>query len=199
MILITGFEPFDGHAHNPSAAVLDALPSVIGGHAVRRLHLPVDTERAPERLSAALSEDPDAVLCLGLAADRSVVSVERIALNLRHFDRPDNAGRRPRATPVVEGAPLALASRAPIDAILARWEALGLPVGDSAHAGTYLCNQVLYLALHRTREGVPVTFVRLPPDERLAADPPRPHLPLARLTEATIAAAELRFGAARRA
>ena len=44
MILVTGFEPFGGLEHNPSQALLDLLPSEVGGKPLRKAVLPVDAE-----------------------------------------------------------------------------------------------------------------------------------------------------------
>jgi len=52
MVLVTGFEPFGGLRHNPSAALFSLLPGEVGGKALHKAVLPVDTEALPEALSA---------------------------------------------------------------------------------------------------------------------------------------------------
>jgi hypothetical protein len=105
--VITGFEPFDGLPHNPSAALLAHLPATLGGRALHTAVLPVDSARIGDAL-AALPMDAALVLHLGLAADRPALTLERVGLNLLDFSRPDNAGRTVVDAEVVPGAPLAL-------------------------------------------------------------------------------------------
>jgi pyroglutamyl-peptidase len=176
--VITGFEPFDGLPHNPSAALLTHLPATLGGRALHTAVLPVDSARIGDAL-AALPMDAALVLHLGLAADRPALTLERVGLNLLDFSRPDNAGRTVVDAEVVPGAPLALPARLPVRAILAAWRAAGIVATTSTSAGTYLCNQALYLSLHQRAPDVRVGFVHLPPDETLAASGRLPHQPLA--------------------
>lgn len=177
-LVVTGFEPFDGLPHNPSAALLAHLPATLGGHPLHTAVLPVDSARVGGAL-AALPVDAALVLHLGLAADRPAVTLERVALNLLDFSRPDNAGRTVVDAEIVPGAPLALPARLPLRAILAAWRAAGIVATTSTSAGTYLCNQALYLSLHQRSPDVRVGFVHLPPDEVLAASGRLPHQPLA--------------------
>ncbi|MER3450971.1 MAG: pyrrolidone carboxyl peptidase [Thermus sp.] len=162
MVLVTGFEAFGGLEHNPSQAVLSHLKGV------RTALLPVDVEEAPRLLARLWAERPKAVLHLGLAEQRPALSLERIALNLLDFERPDNRGQRITDRPVVEGGPLALPARFPVKEALARLQRAGIPGRLSLSAGSYLCNQVFYLSLYHLPQEVPVAFVHLPPDETLA-------------------------------
>jgi len=56
-------------------------------------------------------------LHLGLATGRALLTLERLAVNLLDFDLPDNASLRLQDTPILPGAPLALATRLPLQAI----------------------------------------------------------------------------------
>ncbi|GAA6754528.1 pyroglutamyl-peptidase I Cysteine peptidase. MEROPS family C15 [Thermus arciformis] len=178
MLLVTGFEPFGGLSHNPSQAVLDLLPEALGGLPLRKALLPVDAKKVGEALQALYAERPQAVLHLGLAEGRPLLSLERLAVNLLDFERPDNGGRTLQDTPVVPGGPLALEARFPIKRILARWREAGIPGRPSLSAGSYLCNQVFYLSLYHLPESVPVGFLHLPPDETLALDKGGSYVPL---------------------
>jgi pyroglutamyl-peptidase len=63
----------------------------------------------------------------------------------------------------------------------------------SNSAGTYLCNQSFFVALHHTADrGIPVGFVHLPAtlEEASRKVPPEPGLPLATLVEGVEAALE---------
>lgn len=81
-ILFTGFEPFDGGTSNPSYACLRELPPTIGTAELVTMELPVSFRRAPELLLKGMdAEGPDAVICLGLAANRKKISLEKVGLN----------------------------------------------------------------------------------------------------------------------
>jgi len=178
MILVTGFEPFGGLRHNPSAALLDLLPEEVGGRPLRKAVLPVDAEALPTALAALHALEPEAVLHLGLAEGRPQLTLERLAVNLLDFDRPDNRGQVLEDTPVVPGGPLALPARFPVKRALKRLQEAGLPARVSLSAGSYLCNQAFYLSLYHLPERVPVAFLHLPPDETLALEKGGAYVPL---------------------
>ncbi len=163
-ILVTGFEPFGGRNRNPSreaALALDGL--TLGGVRIAARVLPVDTRGAPRQLDAAIADlRPDAVVCLGEAARRTKISIERVAVNLLDFPIPDNTGQQPVDQEVVVGGPVAYFATLPVRRLR---DALAdeTPVELSMSAGTYLCNQVMYHALHtQAKTGVPAGFVHLP-------------------------------------
>jgi pyroglutamyl-peptidase len=146
--------------------------------------LPVSAVRAPALLEQAIDEDtPELVLLLGVAVGRSGLSVERIAVNVLDFPEPDNDGELPVDVPVVAGGPAAYFSTVKPRAIGAAWQAAGIPGYISDTAGTYLCNQTLYTALHKTSDRrLPVGFLHLPtlPEEAaLNQQEPRPSMALA--------------------
>ena len=92
-ILFTGFEPFDGGTSNPSYACLRELPPTIGTAELVTMELPVSFRRAPELLLKGMdAEGPDAVICLGLAANRKKISLEKVGLNYAYARIPDNDG-----------------------------------------------------------------------------------------------------------
>jgi pyroglutamyl-peptidase len=166
-ILLTGFEPFGGHTRNPSQEIARGLNGwMVHDAQVHSLTLPVDTKRAPAILIAKLDQlNPAAVLSLGLAADRSVLSIERVAINLMHFNIPDNAGVRERGSPIVAGGPAEHVTTLPVRRILAAMRAARVPCEISSSAGFYLCNQIMYTALHyyaTRRRSHPAGFIHLP-------------------------------------
>jgi pyroglutamyl-peptidase len=190
MVLVTGFEPFGGLPHNPSEALLALLPEAIGGRPLQKAPLPVDTERVGEALCTLYREGPEAVLHLGLAEKRPLISVEQLAVNLLDFERPDNGGRVLEDTPIVPEGPLALPARFPVKEVLRRWREAGIPGSQSLSAGSYLCNQAFYLSLFHLPEEVPVGFIHLPPDETLALSKPGPYVPLKEQARAVLLALE---------
>lgn len=185
-VLLTGFDPFGGDPINPSWLAARALHRRrIAGHAVVAAQLPTQFGASLARLRALLAEHrPALVICLGLAASRGALSLERVAININDARIADNAGARPIDTPVVADAPVAYFSRLPIKAMHAAIQASGIGVEVSQTAGTFVCNHVFYGLMHhlattrgfaRTRGG----FIHVPPLPEQAAH----GMPLAQMVE----------------
>ncbi len=191
IVLITGFEPFGDLNHNPSAAVLDRLPSTIDGRPVVTEILPVATRSIKAAIDALPFGRADLVLLTGVALDRSLISIERVALNLLDFPRPDNQGEVVEEQTIEDEAPLALAARLPVRAIQRAWSEADIPGQVSTTAGTYLCNQAYFTALHRGDYLGPLGFIHLAPDELLAKGGARAYQPLDVAARAIVIAAEV--------
>jgi pyroglutamyl-peptidase len=183
-LLLTGFEPFGDEPVNPSWTLAESLQGEgVEGWRVQALRLPCTFDGAARALRAALRRHPPAaVLCLGLAAGRNEMGLERVAVNLVDARIPDNAGRQPIDEPVVPGGPAAHFARLPLRAMVAAARAAGAPAGLSLTAGSYVCNHVFYTLLHtlRRRPGVAAGFLHVPLTEAPLAgpDPSRPWVPL---------------------
>lgn len=151
-LLITGFQPFGGEKINPSWEAVRRLPEKIGEFELTKLEVPVVFGLAGERvLEAAETVKPDVILCIGQAGGRSAVTPERIAINCRMASIPDNEGHQPQGEPVVSGGPDGLFATVPVDDMAAAIKAAGLPGMVSNTAGTYVCNDLLYMLLHHFR------------------------------------------------
>jgi pyroglutamyl-peptidase len=167
VLLVTGFEPFDGASVNPSAEVAVRLDGRrVAGAEVRAAVLPVHHVGAARDVATLLERhDPLAVVHLGLAAERAQIALERVAINVMDYAIPDNAGWQARDEPCVAGAPAAYFSTLPLRAMLAALHGAGVPAYLSSTAGTYLCNFVMYTTLHGLAAG-PATrragFIHLP-------------------------------------
>jgi pyroglutamyl-peptidase len=150
-ILLTGFEPFGGFGSNPTALLAEKLEGLqVGNCRVSTCILPVVFGESSRMLAEKLRElAPVAVVCLGQAAGRSGITPERIAVNLDDADIPDNAGHKPVEQTIVEGAPAAYWSGLPVRKMVGAISALGIPVGVSMSAGTYVCNHVFYSLMHQ--------------------------------------------------
>jgi len=196
-LLLTGFEPFGGDSVNPSAMVAMALHGrVIEARApqgassrarVRSLVLPCCFAEAPGALEQALQMwRPLAVLALGLAAGRTGLTPERVAVNLADARIADNAGAQPRDEAVVPGGPAAYFSTLPVKAMVAAMQAAGAPAALSLSAGSFVCNQVFYRLMHRLAQdgsapGTRAGFMHLPllPDQAHGPGGTQPSLTLA--------------------
>lgn len=158
-ILLTGFEPFGGNRFNPSCAIAEQL----GGEV-----LPVSASRLGPAFEAAVAEcRPAVVVALGLAENRTEICIERIGINVLDFRIPDNDGGQPRGVPIDPAGPDAYFSDLPVREIEAVWLANGIPGAVSNTAGTFCCNQILYLA---RRMGLRAGFIHLPPPEVVSMD-----------------------------
>jgi len=170
-VLVTGFEPFGGHAVNSTAAIARALDGrTIAGARVRTAVLPVDLAKLDAAIGAALAGPaPDLVINLGLAAGEPVFRLERVALNLADFAIADNAGAAPRGVKLEADGPAARVSRLPLGAMLDALLAAGIPARFSESAGTYLCNAAMYRFLARVPAAIACGFVHLPQSPEQAA------------------------------
>lgn len=149
-ILLTGFDPFGGSAHNPSWLIAQALHGQrIAGHQVVAAQLPTVFGQSLQRLQSLLQEHQPAItLCLGLAGGRAALSIERIGININDARIPDNCGAQPIDTPVQAGGPAAYFASLPIKAMLRGVQRAGVPCEVSQTAGTFVCNHVLYGLIH---------------------------------------------------
>ena len=174
-LLLTAFEPFGGDELNSSLMTLERLPNRIGPWEITKLTLPVVFGKAADIAIAASEElQPNAILCLGQAANRAEVTPEFVGLNFIDARIPDNAGRRPQREPIAEDGPAAYFSTLPVFEIAEAIRAAGTPSSVSFSAGTYVCNDLLYSLLHRYGgEGLPIGFIHLPlAKEQATADLP---------------------------
>ncbi|MDP3618813.1 MAG: pyroglutamyl-peptidase I [Ramlibacter sp.] len=149
-VLVTGFEPFGGSEINPSWMAVQALHGrIVGGHRIIGAQLPTVFDQSLTSLRALLLHHrPDLVLCVGQAAGRAALSLERIAININDARIADNAGSKPVDTPVVAGGPAAYFTTLPIKAMLQSLLDAGINAEVSQTAGTFVCNHVFYGLMH---------------------------------------------------
>ena len=180
-VLITGFEPFDGEAVNPSWEVVSRLDNaIIGGCRVVARQLPCVFGEALIELNAAIdSLSPTLVLSVGQAGGRTDISVERVAINVDDARIADNRGNQPVDTPIVANGPAAWFSSLPIKAIVSTLREAGIPASVSQTAGTFVCNHVMYGLLHKL-SGIPEAkggFIHIPYlPQQAAAHPGAPSM-----------------------
>ena len=176
-VLLTGFEPFGGDPVNPSAEIAQQLDgALVAGHTVVGAVLPCVFGSASDELMGLLwQHHPTLVICVGLAAGRAGITLERIATNLADARIPDNAGRQPVDQPVVPGGPAAYWSTLPVKAIVQGLRTVGIPAEVSQTAGTFVCNHVFYGLMHqldRARLDIRGGFIHVPwPGASTAAGP----------------------------
>ena len=161
-ILITAFSPFGGDALNASQEILNALPETLGGVRLEKRLLPVSF-RASSRLALEAAERlrPEAIVCLGQAGGRDVVTPERVAVNLMDAAISDSDGFQPEDEPVIPNAPAAYFSTLPVKAMVEAMQRVGVPARLSNSAGTYVCNALMFAMLHQTKD-IPCGFIHVP-------------------------------------
>jgi pyroglutamyl-peptidase len=195
-ILLTGFEPFDDSI-NASQVLVESLradpPVSIPGFD-RLVHcriMPVDTTRIEDALGDAIREcTPQFCVMTGQAAGRNMLTLERLATNLRDFDRPDSFGNRVKGEIIVPDGPVGYWSTLPDpEGTVAALNDAGIPTALSNHGGNHLCNQILYLALHhaaRNASWMGAGFIHLPvlPEQVQRGHHRAPFMPLSMARDA---------------
>ena len=185
-ILLTAFEPYDQWDTNSSWDALTELLKHRGlpdGITTRRY--PVDLDKLTERLSVDLEKRFDAVLHLGQAPGTCAVHLETIAINVAGVTYTPGG----LFGPILKDGPVGYRSQMPLAQMSTVLKTAGIPCSISYHAGTYLCNAILYLSHHwhavRGRE-VPVGFAHLPLtiEQTVAAGREMPGLPTSELAKA---------------
>lgn len=188
-ILVTGFAPFGGEKINPAYEAVKLLPDTIAGAAIIKAELPTVFRKGAQALQALIdTHQPHAVLCVGQAGGRPVISVERVAINLQDARIADNEGNRPTDEIIVAEGKAAYFSNLPTRAMVQFLRDKGIPAALSYTAGTYVCNDVLYHLLYWIDTLYPQMrggFIHVPydPAQVVNMSPPAPSMPIAAISE----------------
>ncbi len=163
-VMITGFGPFLNNSENPSGMICDAVNSLDIGIELVGVKLPVTFNEAPQVLLSAIErERPCAVISLGLAADRAQIEIEKVALNFRHCQSPDNNGTLATNEVISDHGPAAYMTSLPHQAIIERLAKEGVSARLSLSAGSYVCNEVFYrLMEYASAKNIQAGFIHLP-------------------------------------
>ena len=193
-VLVTGFTPFGGEQINPSWEAVKRLPERVGEAVLLKREIPTEFDAACAALRAAMDAlRPDAVLAVGQYGGANGIRVERVAVNLRDARIADNTGAKPVDEPVVPGAPDAYFATLPTRRIVEKLREEDIPAQLSYSAGTFVCNNLLYCALHESAQKFPATrcgFVHVPFLPELAKVGSAPSMSLALMVRALPAALE---------
>lgn len=106
----------------------------------------------------------------------------------------DNAGKQPTDEPVVPGGPDAYFATIPTREIVDALREQGIPAQLSYSAGTFVCNNLLYCALHESAQHDPALrcgFVHVPYLPEQAKDGNAPSVSLELMVKALETAAEV--------
>lgn len=168
-ILITAFEPFGGDSENSALLCMQALES--DNAQLVKLVVPTSFERSAEVVCNEICKyNPDAVIMLG-QAPRSVITVERIAVNIDDASICDNDDYKPVDKKILENGANAYFSTLPVKNIVREINVRGVPASISNSAGTFVCNHLMYSVLHFLSVMMPNTlagFIHIPPTPKQA-------------------------------
>lgn len=170
-MLLTGFEPFGGEKINPSQEIIRRIEKLSKKSLTNiKLHtmiLPVSYKRSIEILDNFYEKNNvDLAIHIGQAGGRSVVELERLAVNLKNSTHPDNDGIVENDSKIIQDG---------LDAYLTKIDVIKiaeilnlkkkLPVGISYDAGKFICNEVFYFSLHNsitTKNPKHALFIHVP-------------------------------------
>jgi len=164
-LLLTAFEPYEDWQQNSSWEVMTEYLRVHGASpSLVTRRYPVDLMELKKRLDRDLATGFDAVLHLGQRPGASQVSLEAIAINVAGMTTAPGE----EYGPLLANGPIAYRTQFPLGSWLALLHQSAVPAHISYHAGTYLCNAVMYLSHHwytqhrRHGEEPLVGFIHLP-------------------------------------
>ncbi|WP_272031530.1 pyroglutamyl-peptidase I [Oceanobacillus kimchii] len=171
-VLLTGFEPFLDNLINPTEDIVQALHQEnLNGWEIIGEVIPVDFHLAGEHLVENIHKvQPSAIISLGLAAGRNRITPERIAINCNEGPK-DNQGYKPDGEKIIDDGPDGYFSTLPIKTMVKELENNGIPAKISNTAGAYVCNHVMYRALHEVQQkklDIPSGFIHIPASHKLA-------------------------------
>ncbi|KAB2335828.1 pyroglutamyl-peptidase I [Bacillus mesophilum] len=171
-LLLTGFEPFLQFKINPTMKIASELNGQsIGDYGIHSEILPVDFRIAGRKLLSYIEKyKPDAVISLGLAGGRYKITPERIAININDGES-DNSGNKLEDERIIDEGEDGYFTTLPIRNMINSLHSSGLPAEISNSAGTYLCNHVMYQALHYAKKqdaDMKAGFIHIPASHELA-------------------------------
>lgn len=166
MILITGFEPFDGAAVNPTQTLIERVRA-FHHPLVKALVLPTVYRDAEAALLDALHQArPRWVVSFGLNSGATALRFEHVALNLNHATKCDNAGKVRLLQKIRETGPVGYWSGLPFADLSRLAAAQGVTLEPSRDAGGFVCNHVFYTASDHLARELPESragFIHVPP------------------------------------
>ena len=165
-IMLTGFDPFGQDTVNPSWEAVALLPEELQGVRVVRRRMPVEYDRVASLLEETIrAEQPDAVICVGQAGGRAMLTPEFVAINWKDASVPDNAGVLFTGEKIYENGPDAYFATVPVKSMAAAMREAGVPAAVSYTAGAYVCNNIMYHLLYLLEHRFPQIkggFIHIP-------------------------------------
>lgn len=170
-VLVTGFELDEVCPVNTSNAVLKELAASCGPITIVTEELRADYRHQVEMLDKLWEKHhPDAIICLGQALRREVISLEKVAINFqdgtpRGKMGADYFGFIPDQRKVAEDGPDGYFTNLPIERMLRALKSECFPCEISLTAGAVSCNTAMYSVMHLIATRHPETlggFIHIP-------------------------------------
>ncbi|HDP78206.1 MAG TPA: pyroglutamyl-peptidase I [Mesotoga infera] len=164
MILVTHFDPFGGSRINASQIVAQLLADLREDIELMSLPTVFDDSFSPLKLRL-LKGVPEALIMIGQAAGRSLITPEKVAINWKESATPDNNGFIATGEKIISASKDAYFSKLPIERIVSKLKDEGLPIEKSFSAGAFVCNYLFYRCMDfLTMRGIdiPAGFVHIP-------------------------------------
>lgn len=166
-MLLTGFDPFGGHATNASQEIIERLAWWEIDYAqLRGLVLPTTYDGAFAEMRRALEQfQPEGVLMLGMAAGSTSLRIETGAANRVSTELADNAGVTPESALIAPAAPAELQATVDAPRLQRDLDGKGVPASLSHDCGAFVCNHLYFSTLHYLHsQGLPsqAVFVHVP-------------------------------------
>ena len=167
-LLVTGYPPYDAHPLNSTYQLIESMKATLPDElidlrdSIRFEIIDFDnTDSASQQRTMLASyhrlmnaHQPDVCLFCGQAAARPMLTLETIAINNFKGDIIDSGG-----------PPAYWATLPEQKMLIANLRAANIPAKLSHHAGTHLCNHILYTALRDAEQrytGMKAGFLHLP-------------------------------------
>ncbi|MCF7799132.1 pyroglutamyl-peptidase I [Candidatus Woesearchaeota archaeon] len=161
--LIYTFEKFHNLKSNPAHEVGKAIIDLFNSKDVELIQLPV-TYNCWDLLKEKIHEfNPEIVLGLGVAMGINKVKIEKIGLNFKHAEIPDNEGIKIQSEKISMNNSLAFETDIDILNFSDKLKEKGIPAEVSFHAGTYICNYAYYNCLSYLKDKkIKTLFIHVP-------------------------------------
>ena len=163
-VLLTSFEPYEPWQANASwLTIVELTKEGFGQPEVTTRLYPVDFAAMQEKLSADLATGYDYALHLGQAPGAEQIRLEAIGLNIGGSSKHQPEEYQP----LVADGPVAYRSALPLAQWSIKLQENGIPAQISYHAGTFLCNAILFLSHYLSQQhgySTKAAFIHVPLD-----------------------------------
>ncbi|MFW9923057.1 MAG: pyroglutamyl-peptidase I [Candidatus Thorarchaeota archaeon] len=158
-ILLTGFGPFGDDNINPALEVIKELDKQIIKlsdksntnieYIIETIELPVVFGKAINVFEEAVQQvQPELIISIGQAGGRAGISLEKVGININDARIADNDGNKPEGELIYPHGPAAYFTTIDMEFTLKKLKEAMIPVEISYSASTYVCNNLIYGAMH---------------------------------------------------